>query len=117
MDIWLTPAELTESCCHYYPATSVLTCDDKGGSCVQAIPTNLAAQGVDFSLLCTMYYYIVIISVAYNGLKITIILFIAIISGTIYRPTKVVIVTGLDARSHKSVINMFYISYFDICKM
>ncbi len=42
-----------------------------------------------------MHYYAIIIILDENGLRSTILSFIAIISWTIYRPAKFVIVTGL----------------------
>ena len=42
-----------------------------------------------------MHYYAIIIILVENGLKTAILSLIAIISGTIYRPAKFVIVTGL----------------------
>ena len=42
-----------------------------------------------------LHYYAIIIILVENGLKTAILSLIAIISGTIYRPAKFVIVTGL----------------------
>ena len=42
-----------------------------------------------------MLYYAIIIIVVENGLKTAILSIIAIISGTIYRPAKFVVATGL----------------------
>lgn len=45
-------------------------------------------------MLALLCYYNIIIPGAQNGFKITIIPFIAIVSATVYCPTKVVIETG-----------------------
>lgn len=50
---------------------------------------------INSRLLALLWYYIIILSVAYNGLKMTIKSFIKIIYGKIYCPTKVAIMTSI----------------------
>jgi len=51
-----------------------------------------------------LHYYAIIIILDVNGLGTTVLSFITIISWTIYRPAKCVIVTGLNTFHYKNVL-------------
>ncbi len=64
-----------------------------------------------------MHYYAIIIILDENGLRSTILSFIAIISWTIYRPAKFVIVTGLYSTvicKYFYFLRFFFIDFLEV---